>query len=276
MKALFNHHAFRDEVGLSGVNSINWARIVAQIVYYFVAGAALGAPHRARLLRGADRQFRRHPRRLYRQGAWACRSSGWSIATNENDILARCLDDRRLRDAAACGPTQSPSMDIQISSNFERLLFEAYGRDSAAVRGLMGGLAQSGRSRVAAGPLDRIRAEFDAGARRRGRDPGRDGARPTRETGHILDPHTAVGVGAARAALARDPATPMVALGTAHPAKFPDAVERATGRHPPLPGASGRPDGPPGADQPRCRTIARRSSASSATRGAPAAATRAR
>ena len=137
VKTLFGDLAFRDELGLSGVNSINWARIVAQIVYYFTAAVALGAPDRQRLLRRADRQFRRRARRLFRQAAWACRSSRLIVATNENDILARALATGRY-EPRGVKATQSPSMDIQVSSNFERLLFDAFGRDAGAVRGADG------------------------------------------------------------------------------------------------------------------------------------------
>jgi threonine synthase len=232
VKDLFNHHAFRDEVGLTGVNSINWARIVAQITYYFVAGAALGAPSRPVSFAVPTGNFGD----IF--AGYVAKRMGLPIdrlviATNENDILDRCLVDG----SYALQPvhqTQSPSMDIQISSNFERVLFDASDRNAAAVRGLMASLRQSGAFTVPPEPLRRLRDEFDA--YRTGEEATQDEmARTYRETGHILDPHTAVGVSAARRALKRDPATPMVALGTAHPAKFPEAVARATGQHPPLP-----------------------------------------
>jgi threonine synthase len=155
------------------------------------------------------------------------------LTTNENDILDRCLKTGTYA-TQGVRPTQSPSMDIQISSNFERLLFGAYGRDSSALRGLMGNLGQSGQFTIADGPLAKIRAEFDS---ERVDEAGTQAemTRSFRETGHVLDPHSAIGVAAARKALDRDPATPVVALGTAHPAKFPDAVFRATGQPPALP-----------------------------------------
>jgi len=131
-------------------------------------------------------------------------------------------------------PTTSPSMDIQVSSNFERLLFEAHGRDGAAVRRLMAGLAQSRAFAIEAGPLQAIRDEFSGAAIDEAATADEIG-RTWREAGYLLDPHTAVGVRAARGALQRDPATPMVVLGTAHPAKFPNAVERASGVRPALP-----------------------------------------
>ena len=147
--------------------------------------------------------------------------------------LARTLETGayEMRGVAA---TTSPSMDIQISSNFERLLFEAHGRDGAAVRRLMQSLVQSGRFEIAPEPLARIRSEFDALAV----DEAATSAeidRTWREAGYLLDPHTAVGVAAGRAGLKRDPATPMVVLGTAHPAKFPAAVAAASGVTPTLP-----------------------------------------
>ena len=232
VKALFNHHAFRDEFNLSGVNSINWARVVAQISYYFVAGAALGAPGRSLSFAVPTGNFgdifAGHMAK-----AMGLPVERLIIATNENDILARCLGSGAY-EVQGVKPTQSPSMDIQVSSNFERLLFTAYGRDPEAIRRAMAGLSQSGRFEVAPEPLGHIRAEFDA-FRVDEAETQAEMKRAHAEAGMILDPHTAVGVGAARRALAADPSTPMVVLGTAHPAKFPDAVERATGQRPALP-----------------------------------------
>jgi threonine synthase len=130
--------------------------------------------------------------------------------------------------------TTSPSMDIQISSNFERLLFEVHGRDGAAVRRLMQSLQQSGRFEIEAGPLAQIRSEFDAAAVDE-KATAAEIDRTWREAGYLLDPHTAIGVGAARQGLKADPATPMIVLGTAHPAKFPAAVAAASGVTPALP-----------------------------------------
>ena len=232
VKALFNHHAFRDEIGLSGVNSINWARIAAQVVYYFTAGVSLGAPHRPVSFAVPTGNFgdvlAGHVAK--RMGLPVGR---FMIGTNSNDILARTLETGayEMRGVAA---TTSPSMDIQISSNFERLLFETHGRDGAAVRRLMQSLVQSGRFEIAPEPLARIRSEFDALAV----DEAATSAeidRTWREAGYLLDPHTAVGVAAGRAGLKSDPATPMVVLGTAHPAKFPAAVAAASGVTPTLP-----------------------------------------
>ena len=157
---MFNHHAFRDRVRLSGVNSINWARIVAQAVYYFTAAVALGAPHRKVAFTVPTGNFG-DVFAGYVAARMGLPIDRLVIATNVNDILARTLATGayELRDVVA---TTSPSMDIQVSSNFERLLFEAYGRDASAVRALMGSLAQSRRFAVSAQALKEIRALFTA------------------------------------------------------------------------------------------------------------------
>ena len=232
LKALFNHHAFRDEFGLSGVNSINWARIVAQIVYFFTSAVALGAPHRKVSFTVPTGNFGDV------LAGYVAKRMGLSIerlhiATNANDILARCFASG-VYDMQGVRATQSPSMDIQISSNFERVLFDAHDRDPAAIRALMAGLAQSGRFTLPPRVMARLRADFDASAVSETQTQD-EMARTFRGTGYVLDPHTAVAVYAARAALARDARTPMIALGTAHPAKFSDAVAKATGLHPALP-----------------------------------------
>ncbi|WP_296571929.1 threonine synthase [Phreatobacter sp.] len=231
VKGLFNNHAFRDQVRLSGVNSINWARIVAQVVYYFAAGAALGAPHRA-------------ARYVVPTGNFGDVFAGYVakrmglpiaelvVATNVNDILARTLKTGRY-EVTGVVPTSSPSMDIQVSSNFERLLFDAYGRDAGAVRRLMAGLAQSKSFTIDTGPLTAMRSEF-AAARADEAEVSAMMKATLTEAGYLLDPHTAVGMVAARK-VAADPAVPTVVLATAHPAKFPDAVEAATGTRPALP-----------------------------------------
>ncbi len=232
VKAMFNHHAFRDAMNLSGVNSINWGRVLAQIVYFFTGAVALGAPQRRLSFAVPTGNFGDV------LAGWIAKGMGLPVerlivATNENDILARCLATSTYA-VQVVRPTQSPSMDIQVSSNFERLLFEAYGRDDAALRGLMANLSQSGSFTVAPAPMERIRSEFDA-VRVDEAETAAEMGRTWREAGVVLDPHTAVGVAAARRALARDPATPVLVLGTAHPAKFPDAVVRATGQRPALP-----------------------------------------
>ncbi len=231
VKGLFNHHAFRDRVRLSGVNSINWARIVAQVVYYFTAAVALGAPHRKVAFTVPTGNFGD----IF--AGYVARRMGLGVdrlvvATNVNDILVRTLatGSYDVREVVA---TSSPSMDIQVSSNFERLLFEAYARDAAPVRALMASLAQSGRFSIATPALADIRALFSAG--RAGEDEVASTMRTVRrETGNFIDPHTAVAVAVAEKET-RDPAMPMVVLSTAHPAKFPDAVEAACGVRPPLP-----------------------------------------
>jgi threonine synthase len=232
VKALFNDLAFRDELGLTGVNSINWARILAQIVYYFTSAVSLGAPGRKVSFAVPTGNFGDVLAGYYakRMGLPIDRLI---VATNENDILARALASGVYKPLGV-KPTQSPSMDIQISSNFERLLFEANGRDAEGLRGSMGSLGQSGEFTIRPEPLAAIRRDFDA-VRVSEAECEAEIARVHRESGVTIDPHTAIGVRAARAALKRDPATPVVALATAHPAKFPDAVARATGERPSLP-----------------------------------------
>jgi threonine synthase len=231
VKAMFNHHAFRDRVRLSGVNSINWARIVAQAVYYFTAAVALGAPRRKVAFTVPTGNFGD-----VFAGYVALRMGlpidRLLVATNVNDILARTLvtGSYELRDVVA---TTSPSMDIQVASNFERLLFEAYGRDAGAVRTLMGSLAQSRQFTLSASALAAIRAHFSAD--RADEDETRATIRTaSRETGELVDPHTAVALAVAEKD-AHDPAVPMIVLSTAHPAKFPDAVVAACGTRPQLP-----------------------------------------
>ena len=231
VKAMFSDLPFRDALRLGAVNSINWARVLAQAVYYFASAAALGAPGRAvsyavptgnfgDILAGdVARRMGLPIERLV-------------IATNANDILHRTLETGR-HDKAGVAPTSAPSMDIQVSSNFERLLFELYDRDSGATAGLMAELKEAGGFALSQGVLDRLRAGFASG-RAGAEDVAAEIARTRAETGYVLDPHTACGVAAARANRG-DPATPMVTLATAHPAKFPDAVEAACGLRPALP-----------------------------------------
>jgi threonine synthase len=229
VKALFNDLRFRDEVSLAGVNSINWARIMAQIVYYVTSALSLGAPDRMVSFTVPTGNFGD----IF--AGYVAKRMGLPvdrlvIATNVNDILDRTLKTGRY-EVRGVEPSSSPSMDIQVSSNFERLLYEAHGRDAGAVRTLMAGLAQSGAFEIAGGPLERIRAEFDSA-----RASETDVARTVRETlvtsGELLDPHTAVAYSVARRL---GGASPMVTLATAHPAKFPDAIEQAAGVRPPLP-----------------------------------------
>src|ERR1700733_15226306 len=231
VKGLFNHHAFSDRVRLSGVNSINWARIVAQVVYYFTAAVALGAPARKVAFTVPTGNFGD----IF--AGYVAQRMGLPIdrlviATNVNDILRRTLA-RGAHALPEVVATPSPSMDIQVSSNFERLLFDAYNRDGSAIRALMGSLTQSRRFALSAHALGQIRAHFAAG--RADEDEVAATIRTVkRETGNFVDPHTAVGIAVAEK-VPRDPAVPMVVLSTAHAAKFPDAVEAACGARPPLP-----------------------------------------
>jgi threonine synthase len=231
VKGLFNHHAFRDRVRLSGVNSINWARIVAQVVYYFTAAVALGAPHRRVSFTVPTGNFG-DIFAGYVASRMGLPIERLVIATNANDILARTLATGayELREVVA---TASPSMDIQVSSNFERLLFDAYGRDASKVRALMGSLAQSRRFEIAPSALAEIRARFAADRADEG-ETASTIRTMRKEVGYLADPHTAVALTVAEKD-AGDPSVPMIVLSTAHPAKFPDAVEAACGVRPGLP-----------------------------------------
>jgi threonine synthase len=230
LKGMFTHTAFRDRVQLAGVNSINWARIVAQVVYYFVAGAALGAPHRPVSFTVPTGNFGD----IF--AGFVAAKMGLPIerlviATNANDILTRTLESGAYETRGVM-PTIAPSMDIQISSNFERLLYEVHGRDGGEIRRLMARLGQSGGFTLDGPALDAIRARFDAG-RASEAEISATIARTLEESGYLLDPHTAIGVHVAEHCPAGD--APMVVLATAHPAKFPDAVEAACGVRPALP-----------------------------------------
>ena len=231
VKAMFNNHRFRDATSLSGVNSINWARIVAQVVYYFTSAVAAGAPARAvdfvvptgnfgDIFAGYVAKRMGLPVRTLR------------IAANVNDILARTLKTG-IYEVREVHATVSPSMDIQISSNFERLMFEAGKRDAVAVRRLMESLKQSGRFVLPDATLAAIREEFDAGRADETETAAAIRA-AWREAGELVDPHTAVALAVADRDTT-DTAVPSIVLSTAHPAKFPDAVEAACGQRPQLP-----------------------------------------
>jgi threonine synthase len=229
VKALFNDLTFRDQVSLAGVNSINWARIMAQIVYYFYAALQLGAPDRAVSFTVPTGNFGNVFAGL------AAKRMGLGIdrlviATNSNDILDRTLKTGSYT-VTGVHATTSPSMDIQVSSNFERLVYLATGNDPAAVRSAMAGLQQSGAFSLNAKALDAIRAEFDSGATSEA-EANQTMAKVLAETGELLDPHTAVGYAVA---IKTGTSSPMVTLATAHPAKFPAAVEAATKVRPNLP-----------------------------------------
>jgi len=233
VKAMFNDTVFRNELRLSAANSINWARIMAQIVYYFHAAVALGAPDRAVSFAVPTGNFGN----IY--AGYAARAMGLPIdqfiaGANVNDILPRFFESGALR-AMAVTPTISPSMDIQISSNFERFLFELYVRDGAATESALTEFRASGTLDVGDNLWQKARETFDG--YRLDDDETRSVIGDIHAAdGYLLDPHSAIGVAAARARR-RDPATPIVALATAHPAKFPDAVQAASGVFPELPPA---------------------------------------
>ena len=231
VKSLFAHASFRDRVRLSAVNSINWARVVAQTVYYFAAALALGAPARRPAFTVPTGNFG-DVLAGYIAARMGLPIDRLVIATNVNDILVRTLKTGtyELREVIA---TTSPSMDIQVSSNFERLLFDAYDRDSRAVRALMGSLAQSRRFTIARGALAAIRSRFSAD--RADEEESAATIRTLRrEADYLLDPHSAVAFAVAEKE-GGDRGVPMVVLSTAHPGKFPEAIERAAGIVPQLP-----------------------------------------
>jgi threonine synthase len=231
VKAMFNDTAFREETGLSAVNSINWARILVQTVYYFAAAVALGAPGRRIAFAVPTGNFGN----VY--AGYAARQMGLPVAqlvvgSNRNDILTRFFESGVMA-MAPVAPTLSPSMDIQVSSNFERLLFDVFGRDGVMVASALEAFRASGHLDLRTSRGADELALFD-GARLDDDGTLAEIARLWRETGELIDPHSAVGIAAGRAK-AVDPAVPVVALATAHPAKFPDAVERACGHRPALP-----------------------------------------
>jgi len=230
VKALFNNHAFRDKYTLSGVNSINWGRIMAQVVYYFTAAVSLGAPdHKVSFCVPTGNFGDIFAGFIAKQMGLPI--GELIIATNSNDILARTLETGRY-ETAGVHATTSPSMDIQVSSNFERLLFEAVGRDAEAVKRAMDSLKQSGAFTLSEDTHSFMREHFSAGRASEDKVAATIGS-VMRENSYMLDPHTAVGVHVARSLEGGD--APMVVLGTAHPAKFPDAVEASCGIRPPLP-----------------------------------------
>jgi threonine synthase len=230
-KACFNDLAFRDRHALTAVNSINFARVMAQIVYYFWAALKLGAPERPVAFTVPTGNFGN----VY--AGYAAQRMGlpvhhFVVATNSNDILARFFESGRMS-VSEVMPTLSPSMDIQISSNFERLLFDLYDRNGEALAEAMAEFRRTGSLGLGDNALAGVRALFDSG---RLDDVGTLAAIADcrRRFGETLDPHTAVGYAVAQHHR-RDTAVPMVVLATAHPAKFPDAVSRATGERPHLP-----------------------------------------
>ncbi len=231
VKALFADATFRGEFNLSAVNSINWARIMAQIVYYIWAGVRLGAPERQVTFAVPTGNFGNvfAGYCAMRMGLPVAR---FLVGSNRNDILTRYFETGAMT-IEGVQPSLSPSMDIQVSSNFERLLFEVSDRDGAAVSRMMDQFKQSASYTVAPAAHAKITALF--GGRRLDDEGTKQVMREVRaSTGELVDPHTAVGIYAARSE-GLDPAIPRIALATAHPAKFPDAVKAATGVSSPLP-----------------------------------------
>jgi threonine synthase len=229
VKDMFNDFAFRDGVRLAGVNSINWARVLAQVVYYFFAAVHLGAPQRAVSFTVPTGNFGD----IF--AGYIARQMGLPIeklviATNQNDILDRAMKTG-LHHGTGVRASISPSMDIQVSSNFERALYYAYDSDGAAIAGLMAQMKTDGGFGIAPAALANLRAAFASGACSEAQTAATISA-TFATTGEVLCPHSAVGVHVAADHLGP---TPMITLATAHPAKFPDAVEAAVGARPALP-----------------------------------------
>lgn len=231
VKALFADEPFRDTVHLSAVNSINWARIMAQVVYYFWAALKVGAPDRAVSFAVPTGNFG-NVFAGYVAKQMGLNVNQFVVGSNANDILIRFIESGRMesRDVVE---TTSPSMDIQISSNFERFMFELLDRDASALVALMDEFKASGKFSVTPAFMERLKTLVD-GERFDDAATAKLIGDIYQENGYLLDTHSAIGVGAARARR-RDSAIPMVALATAHPAKFPDAVKAASGVHPALP-----------------------------------------
>lgn len=229
LKDMFNDFEFRDGVKLAGVNSINWARVLAQVVYYFSSAVALGAPGRNVSFTVPTGNFGD----IF--AGYIAKRMGLPIdrlviATNQNDILHRAMNGQGYHKGDTI-PSISPSMDIQVSSNFERALFDAYDRDGNAVAQLMNELSAGGFE-ISQGAMQALQDIYDSG-RASEEETSTQITASLAETGELLCPHSAVGVKVADEHL--DAATPMITLATAHPAKFPDAVEAATGIRPQLP-----------------------------------------
>lgn len=232
VKALFADENLRKDLNLSAVNSINWARIMAQIVYYIFAALALGAPQRAVSFTVPTGNFGN----VF--AAHTARRMGLPIekiviGTNRNDILARFFETGEMK-CEETVPSLSPSMDIQVSSNFERYLCDLMNRDHDSLRTLMTSFTKQGTFTINNDLMVKARQDFRAF-----RCDDNQTLQTMKdcydETGLLIDPHTAAGLHAARQVVAQDPSVPMVVVSTAHPAKFPDAVQKATGVIPPVP-----------------------------------------
>lgn len=235
VKRMFNDAAMTDRFAIGAVNSINWARLMAQVVYYFAAGLQLGAPHRKVAFSVPTGNFG-DVFAGYVAAQMGLPIERLIVATNVNDILHRALTTGDYS-AGTVTPTAAPSMDIQVSSNFERLLFDLGGRNGAAMAAQMAGFESTKAMQLTNAQREGAAALFTSA-----RADADDMARALRwawdQTGELLDPHTAIGLHAAQHA-GIDPAVPVVTLATAHPAKFGDAVERATGQRPVLPARVG-------------------------------------
>ncbi len=233
VKAMFNDAKFRAEMKLSAINSINWARILAQTVYYIYAGAKLHDKT------GKDVTFcvpTGNFGNVY--AGYVAQSMGLPVerllvATNRNDILHRFFVSGKMKTEGVV-PTISPSMDIQISSNFERLLFDMFGRMPKAVAQTMEHFRKDGPFKMDDKVMEGVRKLFASG-RMDDAQTSEVIKRTWQKYGYLVDPHTAVGLGVAQAYLAENPKSTVISLATAHPAKFPDAVKRASGVDPQLP-----------------------------------------
>jgi threonine synthase len=232
VKAMFQDEPFRKAVDLSGVNSINWARIAAQSVYYFTAAAALGAPYRPVSFAVPTGNFGDA------FAGFVAKQMGLPIeriivATNGNDILARMLREGRYARGGVVA-TQSPAMDIQIASNFERLYFECVRRDGVETSRAFRAFSDTGGIDIPPHALATMRETF-YGLGISEADTAATIIATFNETGQLIDPHTAVGVCAARRVGSVQASTPIVVLATAHAAKFPEAVTAAARTEPQLP-----------------------------------------
>ena len=235
VKRMFGDSALTDRFNIGAVNSINWARLMAQVVYYFAAALQLGGPTRPIAFSVPTGNFG-DVFAGYVAAQMGLPIEPLIVATNVNDILHRALSDGDYS-AGTVTPTVAPSMDIQVSSNFERLLFDCGGRDGAAMAAQMQGFEASKSMQLTNAQRDGA-AHLFTSARADGEQLSQALRWAYDEAGQVLDPHTAIGLHAARAS-DLDPAIPIVTLATAHPAKFRDAVERAVGMRPALPARVG-------------------------------------
>ena len=231
VKRMFNDAAMTDRFSIGAVNSINWARLMAQIVYYFAAALQLGAPQRKLAFSVPTGNFG-DVFAGYVAAQMGLPVERLLVATNVNDILHRALSSGDYSTGTVT-PTAAPSMDIQVSSNFERLLFDLGARDGAALSAQMAGFEQARAMKLTNAQRDGASALF-ASARTDGDEMSQAMRWAWESCGEMIDPHTACGLHAARTA-GIDAAVPVVTLATAHPAKFRDPVERATGSRPNLP-----------------------------------------